>query len=135
MSQQFFSQDDINNGRFYVPQGALTTPSPYGVGVRAPNAQYASMYGNQQPAAPAPAPATSSNPSASLKLQQYLNYITGQANNALNGGLLGYIPSALRAGQVGNQAPQTFNAPTASAGMSSYSGLFGGFGQRPWMKG
>jgi len=62
-------------------------------------------------------------------LQPYINRMTGNANNALYAGLLGYQPQQLIAGNAGGtpehpQAPQ-FSLPP---------GLLSGMGQRHWMK-
>jgi hypothetical protein len=44
-------------------------------------------------------------------LQSQFNRLTGQASDALNGGLLGYMPSQLVSS---GSNPQTFNAPQGS---------------------
>lgn len=69
-------------------------------------------------------------------LQPYVNRMTQNASNALYGGLLGYSPQSMVAGDAGgtpvnSTAPQ-FNIPSA---LSQYgNGLnFTGFGNRSWM--
>lgn len=71
-------------------------------------------------------------------LQPYVNRMTQNASNALYGGLLGYSPQSMVAGDAGgtpvnSTAPQ-FNIPSA---LSQYgNGLnFTGFGNRSWMGG
>ena len=59
--------------------------------------------------------------------QEYLNKLTTQAGNALNGGLLGYQPANLQSANAGGSTTQ-YNAPTDA-------GLLGQYAQRPWMKG
>lgn len=57
----------------------------------------------QQPAAPAPMPAPKTN-----QLQPQFNKLTGQARDALYGGLLGYQSPSLTSG---GSNPQSFAAP------------------------
>jgi len=64
-------------------------------------------------------------------LQPYINRMTGNANSALYGGLLGYQPQQLIAGNAGGtpvnpQAPQNFSLPPGL--------LNANMGNRHWMK-
>ncbi len=66
-------------------------------------------------------------------LQPYVNRMTQNASNALYGGLLGYQPQSLIAGDAGgtqqNSTVPQFNMPSALG-----QGLnFTGFGNRSWM--
>jgi len=69
-------------------------------------------------------------------LQPYVNRMTQNASNALYGGLLGYSPQSLIAGDAGgtpvnSTAPQ-WNLPSAIGGTGQ--GLnFTNFGNRAWM--
>ena len=60
-----------------------------------------------QPQAPAPAP----QPSQAPQMQAQMNRLTGQARDALYGGLLGYQSPGL---QSGGSNPQSFAAPQGS---------------------
>lgn len=67
-------------------------------------------------------------------LQPYVNRMTQNANNALYGGLLGYQPQGIIAGDAGgtpvNSTPPQFNLQSAIP----QQGLnFTGFGNRSWM--
>lgn len=69
-------------------------------------------------------------------LQPYVNRMTQNANNALYGGLLGYKPQSIVAGDAGgtpvNSTPPQFNLPSAIPQQGQ--GLnFTGFGNRSWM--
>jgi hypothetical protein len=64
-------------------------------------------------------------------LQPYVNRMTQNADNALNGGLLNYSPQSMEAGDAGgtpvnSTPPQGFNLQSAL--------LNGEFGKRSWMK-
>jgi hypothetical protein len=64
-------------------------------------------------------------------LQPYVNRMTQNADNALNGGLLNYSPQSMVAGDAGgtpvnSTPPQGFNLQSAL--------LNGEFGKRSWMK-
>jgi hypothetical protein len=64
-------------------------------------------------------------------LQPYINRMTQNADNALNGGLLNYAPQSMVAGDAGgtpvnSTPPQGFNLQSAL--------LNGEFGKRSWMK-
>lgn len=63
-------------------------------------------------------------------LQPYLNKLTQQSSDALNGGLLNYLPQSMTAPSAGgtpiNSQVPSFNIPSALAG-------FSGFGNRSWM--
>lgn len=71
-------------------------------------------------------------------LQPYINRMTQNASNALYGGLLGYSPRSMIAGDAGgtpvNSTVPQFNIPSA---LGQYgNGLnFTGFGNRSWMGG
>jgi len=69
-------------------------------------------------------------------LQPYVNRMTQNASNALYGGLLGYSPQSIVAGDAGgtpvNSTPPQFNLPSAIP--QTGQGLnFTGFGNRSWM--
>jgi hypothetical protein len=70
-------------------------------------------------------------------LQPFINRNTQLANNALYGGLLGYQPQQLMAGDAGgtpvSPTPPQFNLPSAIP--QDQQGLLGGFGKRAWMEG
>jgi hypothetical protein len=69
-------------------------------------------------------------------LQPFINRNTLMANNALYGGLLGYQPQQLKAGDAGGNpvspTPPQFNIPSAIP--QGQQGLLGGFGKRAWME-
>ena len=68
-------------------------------------------------------------------LQPYINRMTQNASNALYGGLLGYQPQSLIAGDAGG-TPQNSTVPQFNMPSSLGQGLnFTGFGNRSWMKG
>jgi len=69
-------------------------------------------------------------------LQPYVNRMTQNASNALYGGLLGYSPKSVVAGDAGgtpqNSSVPQFNLPSAIP--TTGQGLnFTGFGNRSWM--
>jgi len=69
-------------------------------------------------------------------LQPYVNRMTQNASNALYGGLLGYSPQSMVAGDAGgtpqNSSVPQFNLPSAIP--QTGQGLnFTGFGNRSWM--
>lgn len=71
-------------------------------------------------------------------LQPYVNRMTQNANQALYGGLLGYSPQPIVAGDAGgtpvNSTPPQFNLQSAIPQQGQ--GLnFTGFGNRSWMGG
>lgn len=71
-------------------------------------------------------------------LQPYVNRMTQNASNALYGGLLGYQPQSMMAGNAGgtpinSTVPQGFNIPSALQSMMGGQGL--NFGNRSWMQG
>jgi hypothetical protein len=70
-------------------------------------------------------------------LQPFINRNTQLANNALYGGLLGYQPQQLKAGDAGgtpiSPTPPQFNIPSAIP--QGPQGLLGSFGKRAWMEG
>lgn len=76
---------------------------------------------------PQPAPQNNGNADAAAAaaraaaLQAQYNRLAGQASNALNGGLLGYQPSQIKAA---GPNPQTFNAPQGNF-RNSFAGLQG----------
>lgn len=71
-------------------------------------------------------------------LQPFINRNTQQASNALYGGLLGYQPQSMVAGDAGG-TPQNSMVPQwsmPSAIQQGQAGLLGGqFGNRSWMGG
>jgi len=66
-------------------------------------------------------------------LQPYINRMTQNASNALYGGLLGYQPQSLIAGDAGG-TPQNSTVPQFNMPSALGQGLnFTGFGNRSWM--
>lgn len=81
---------------------------------------------------------TASSGGQSGTLQPYVNRMTQNASNALYGGLLGYSPQSMVAGDAGgtpqNSTVPQFNIPSALSQFGN--GLnFTGFGNRSWMGG
>lgn len=81
---------------------------------------------------------TASSGGQSGTLQPYVNRMTQNASNALYGGLLGYSPQSMVAGDAGgtpqNSTVPQFNIPSALSKFGN--GLnFTGFGNRSWMGG
>lgn len=71
-------------------------------------------------------------------LQEYINRMTQQGSNALYGGLLGYSPTSMIAGDAGgtpiqSQVPQGFNIPSALQAYMQQGGGGLNFGNRSWM--
>lgn len=80
--------------------------------------------------------ATAMSGTQSGTLQPYVNRMTQNANRALYGGLLGYQPQGIVAGDAGgtpvNSTPPQFNMQSAIPQQGQ--GLnFTGFGNRSWM--
>lgn len=131
------------NGQLYanntLPQyGVLGTPigTPTGTngqngnnGINSANTNFmASMYGDPF--------GTAMSGTKSGTLQPYVNRMTQNASNALYGGLLGYSPQSMVAGDAGgtpqNSSVPQFNLPSAIP--QTGQGLnFTGFGNRSWM--
>jgi hypothetical protein len=135
------------NGQFYNPlqpgmagiNNIAQTPYVPGLGMYA---NPVSGGGQQQPQAPQGANVftdpfgTASSGGVKGTLQPYINRQNQQASNALYGGLLGYQPQSMIAGNAGgtpqnSQVPQ-WMLPSAIPQMTQ-GGLLGNFGQRSWM--
>lgn len=86
---------------------------------------YLMNHGQIAPLQQQPAAQTPQTPDQLAQLQPFLNHLTSQASDALNGGILGYHPSQMTAAGAN---PQTFNAPqgTLSNGFANMQGLLGG---------
>ena len=127
----------FSGGKAYTLIGGFEIPNYFGTNQKIkttppinPIQQSSGMYQNPF--------STAMSGTQSGTLQPYVNRMTQNANNALYGGLLGYKPQSIVAGDAGgtpvNSTPPQFNIPSALQGYGN--GLnFTGFGNRSWMGG
>ncbi len=131
--------DDMFGGMMVVNGKLVKSPTNQNSNVAQPAYNYASLTNPFQSA---------SSGGVGGTLQPYINRMTGNASNALYGGLLGYNPQSLVAGDAGGtpqngQAPQWHLPSAITTPNQGQIGLLGAqanpqqqmgmFGNRSWM--